>query len=296
MNTRTITNAATALAVAAATFAGCAAEEVTPSSGPVTSSPSSGPTGSTTTNAAGGPVTTTHSTATVATVTNTTAASGTTGGAVTNTAAAGVTNTTAPAVTTAAAGNTTGGAAATSGGGCDLDPGNGTAPMIDDFEDNDHTILTNEGRVGYWYEYNDKAAAGTQTTAPIDGVDGMGGVLTTTGSGFPEYAGVGVDLNNQAGDPCEYDASFYTGIQFNITTTTAILFKVALTGTAGDSGHYEFAIAAADSGVVKVPFTGLAQPTWAETAAWDPATILQLQWQAAADDAFDITLDDVSFY
>jgi hypothetical protein len=169
--------------------------------------------------------------------------------------------------------------------------------MIDDFEDMDHTILPNEGRLGYWYQYGDPE--GTQTTTPVDGEPSADGALHSTGSGFTEYgAGVGVDLNNDnaAGEPCEYDASFYTGIQFNLTTDAALSFKVALKATEADSGHYEFPIAATDSGLIQVPFTMLAQPTWAEAATWDPGKIVQLQWQAAADVDFTFTLDDVSFY
>ncbi|HEU5075993.1 MAG TPA: hypothetical protein VFU02_17485, partial [Polyangiaceae bacterium] len=198
--------------------------------------------------------------------------------------------TTSTSATTGAA--TTGGSAT-----CDAPPADGTAPVIDDFEDNDHIISPNEGRLGYWYEYGD--SDGTQMTAPLDGVDGVGGVLTSTGSGFTEYVGFGVDLNNDNAnsEPCEYDASAHTGIQFDITNDVDVLFQVALPSTIADSDHYGFAVPAGTNTAFQVPFAMLEQGGWGDAATWDASKILQLQWQVADPTmAFDITLDNVTFY
>ena len=92
--------------------------------------------------------------------------------------------------------------------------------LIDDLEDNDHIILTNEMRKGYWYPFDDMTG-GTITVTPVDGVPGTGGVLTASASGFTEWgAGFGVSLNNDdtTGAPCPYDASVYDGVRFDITT------------------------------------------------------------------------------
>ena len=303
MNIRTMTTAATWLAAAAVAFAGCAAEETTDT--PTSNAANNNNNNNTVTSntAAGmGPTTTTTintvasvTTATVTAVTST----GTTGAGPTTTTAtvAGPTTGAVTITNTATVNNTSGGNTTGSGATCDAPPAAGTAPVIDDFEDNDHTISPNEGRLGYWYEYGD--TDGTQMTAPLDGVDGMGGVLTATGSGFTEYVGFGVDLNNDNAnsEPCPYDASFHTGISFDITNDVAVTFQIALPGTAADSDHYSIAVPAATNGTFMAPFAMLAQGGWGDAVTWDAAEITQLQWQITdPTEAFSITLDNVSFY
>lgn len=304
MNIRTMTTAATWLAAAAIAFAGCAAEETSDTPTGNAANNNNNNNGATNNNTAGntGP---SNTTTINSTVNSATTGSTTTGGTVTGTTGAGPVTTatvtgTAGGVTitnTATVNNTTG--AGTTGGGatCDAPPAAGTDPMIDDFDDDDHTILANEGRLGYWYEYGD--SDGTQMTAPLDGVPGTGGVLTASGSGFTEYVGFGVDLNNDNANskPCPYDATIHTGIQFDITNDVAVTFQVALPGTAADSDHYSIAVPAATNGTFKAPFTMLAQGGWGDEVAWDPSQITQLQWQITdPTEAFNITLDNVSFY
>lgn len=302
MNIRTITTAATWLVAAAVAFAGCAAEETTDT--PTSNAANNNNATSNVTGTASGmgpSNTTTINTAAAVTNSSAVTSTGTTGGAgptTTTATVAGVTNATVAGVTNATAASTTSGGNTTGGGAtCDAPPAAGTAPVIDDFEDNEHTISPNEGRLGYWYEYGD--TDGTQTTAPLDGVDGVGGVLTSSGSGFTEYVGFGVDLNNDnaAGEPCPYDASFHTGIQFDITNDVEVTFQIALPETAADSGHYGISVPAATNGTFMAPFAMLAQPEWGAAADWDPSKIVQLQWQITDPTmAFDITLDNVSFY
>lgn len=301
MNIRTITTAATWLVAAAIAFAGCAAEETTDS--PTGNGANNNNANNTVTNntvAGMGPSNTTTINSAAA-VTDTGATStGTTGAGPTTTGTVGgVTNTTVAGATTASVTNTSGAANTTGGGAsCDAPPATGTAPLIDDFEDNDHTISDNEGRLGYWYEYGD--TDGTQTTTPLDGAPGTGGVLHATGSGFADYVGFGVDLNNdnRNSKPCEYDASVHTGIQFDIMSDVDVLFQVALPGTASSSDHYGITVpASATLTTFKAPFAMLMQGGWGDETAWDATKILQLQWQVADPTmAFDITLDNVSFY
>ena len=307
MNTRTMITAATWLATAAAAFSGCAAEEVvsTPNgSSPTNVGPVSGNTGGGT----GPSNTTTISTAAAVTNTNAVGSTGTTstgGAAVTTTtggAAGPVTNAAGPVTNAAAV--TSGGAAASGnsgnsgssgGGGCEALAAAGTAPLIDDFADDDHIIAANEGRVGYWYQYGD---TGDQVTTPLEDAAGSDGVLHSSGSGFTDYVGFGVDLNNGAGEPCEYDASAHTGIQFDITSDVAVTFQVALPATKADSDHYGIAVPASAGGTTfKAAFTALEQPDWGTATAWDAGQILQLQWQVTtATEDFDITIDNVTFY
>ncbi len=302
MNIRTITTAATWLVAAGVAFAGCAAEETTDS--PTSNAANNNANNNVTNTAAGvGPSnTTTINTAAAVTNASAVTSTGTTGGAAgpttTTATVGGVTAATVAGVTNATAANNTSGGNTTGGGAtCDAPPAAGTAPIIDDFEDDDHTISPNEGRLGYWYEYGD--SDGTQTTTPLDGAPGSGGVLSSSGSGFTEYVGFGVDLNNDNAnsEPCPYDASIHTGIQFDITNDVEVTFQIALPGTVADSGHYGISVPAATNGTFMAPFTMLEQPSWGEAATWDPSKIVQLQWQITDPTmAFSITLDNVSFY
>lgn len=303
MNIRTITTAATWLVAAAVAFAGCAAEETTNT--PTSNAANNNNVNNVTSNTAAGmgpSNTTTINTAAAVTNASAVTSTGTTGGAAgpttTTATVGGVTGATVAGVTNAATVNNTSGGNTTGGGAtCDAPPATGTAPIIDDFEDDDHTISPNEGRLGYWYEYGD--SDGTQTTTPLDGAPGSGGVLTSTGSGFTEYVGFGVDLNNDNAnsEPCEYDASAHTGIQFDITNDTDVLFQVALPGTVGDSDHYGITVPAGTNTGFKAAFADLMQGGWGDAATWDASKILQLQWQVADPTAaFSITLDNVSFY
>jgi hypothetical protein len=114
--------------------------------------------------------------------------------------------------------------------------------LIDDMEDGTQYILSDDGRVGLWYTYNDASATGTQEPAlgfpmyrtgtdesevsprPCGGGDvapffaseeSCDFVARTWGTGQRGWgAGMGVDLNGEGGIKNPIDASGYGGIGF----------------------------------------------------------------------------------
>jgi hypothetical protein len=73
----------------------------------------------------------------------------------TNTPPGGSGGATSTAASSTAVSASSGGASSassttSSGNACDAPPADGSAPRIDAFADNDHTIEPNEGRMGYW--------------------------------------------------------------------------------------------------------------------------------------------------
>jgi len=120
--------------------------------------------------------------------------------------------------------------------------------LIDDMEDGTQYILSDDGRVGLWYTYNDASPAGTQEPAlgfpmyrtsteegdpepsslvpprPCGGGDvapffatepSCKFVARTWGTGQAGWgAGMGVDLNGEGGAKNPFDASGYGGIGF----------------------------------------------------------------------------------
>lgn len=116
--------------------------------------------------------------------------------------------------------------------------------VIDDMEDGTQYILSDDGRVGLWYTYNDASPTGTQEpsvgfpmyrtrrpdgtpdpssqvvprdcgTGPFAGEQECSFVARTWGTGQRGWgAGMGVDLNGEGGAKNPIDASMYGGIGF----------------------------------------------------------------------------------
>lgn len=116
--------------------------------------------------------------------------------------------------------------------------------MIDNMEDGTQYILSDDGRIGLWYTYNDASPSGTQEPAigfpmyrtrrpngspdpssqviprdcgsgPFVGEQQCTFVARTWGTGQRGWgAGMGVDLNGEGGAKNPIDASMYGGIGF----------------------------------------------------------------------------------
>src|SRR5882724_691287 len=120
----------------------------------------------------------------------------------------------------------TGGSGGTSAGGQAGDPAGGTASvtlsLIDDMENVDPYIPTNDGRQGFWSLSNDGTSGGKQTPSPMlmAAIPGGGrgaslSALHTTAMGFTVGGAlVAVDLNRKGTSRQTYDASAYTGVHF----------------------------------------------------------------------------------
>lgn len=189
--------------------------------------------------------------------------------------------------------------------------------LIDDLEDGDAVIYELGGRIGVWYAYDD-GSAGTSNPAAGDGfLPTAGGPNGSTyaahivGSGFSTWgAGMGFDLDNSGGlIKHTFDASGYTGVAFQARGAGTIQFKVQTgavvptaeggTCNAGGSCNDSYATMVVLTPTWQqhvIPFAMLSQAGWGQAAAWDPATLMGLQWEAPMGAPFEIVIDDVGFY
>lgn len=103
---------------------------------------------------------------------------------------------------------------------CSAAVGTGDAPTIDDFEDADQSLLTQDGRDAGWYWYN--SAADEEQGFIIEVSDDFPSgthAMHTWGSAY-DWAGIGAGLRWSAPDEddiwqdCLYDASVYEGVRF----------------------------------------------------------------------------------
>lgn len=154
-----------------------------------------------------------------------------------------------------------------------LATGNPGIVLIDDMEDGDQYVLSDDGLNGLWYIYNDESAGSIQTpdvgfpmtpnngnTAPMrfcgdpQGVVFAGEtdcnfIVHTSGSGQLGWgAGIGVDLNGDGGEKNSVDATAYAGIGFfargSAPPTNVLSVKIQDVSTTPES-----ASAAADLGI-----------------------------------------------
>jgi hypothetical protein len=185
---------------------------------------------------------------------------------------------------------------------------------IDDLEDGNSQILTNEGRGGYWYSYAD--TFGT-TVSPEDefvpSAGGAGGstkaahISGKTGDRKNVWAGMAFALANPKGP---YDASKYKGISFwarrGEKSTAQLYFRVPDVNTTPDGGVCKdcFNDFAANVKLKPVwtkytfPFESLKQePGWGEPyPRITPSKIYELQWQIKTRNVdFDVWIDDIKF-
>lgn len=189
--------------------------------------------------------------------------------------------------------------------------------LIDDLEDGDAVIYELNGRIGVWYAYND-GSGGTSNPAADGGFlptsggpNGSAYAAHLVGSGFSSWgAGMGFDINNSGGlVKHPFDASGYTGIAFQARGNVSVFFKVQTeavvptgeggTCTAGDScndAHRMVIDLDSTWQQYVVPFAMLQQAGWGQGAAWDPSSILGLQWEVEPGSAFEVVVDEVGFY
>ncbi len=193
----------------------------------------------------------------------------------------------------------------------------GAGDMIDDMEAGSGNILQQGGRIGSWYTYNDGSVGATQ--APVAGgpflpemiADGHGAsteAAHTAGAGFTLWgSGMGFDLHNDGTTKQAYSVAAFTGVAFwakgspaSIRLKVLILATVAVAegGTCatscGDSHGAILALTGAWKPYI-IPFASLKQQNWGTPAAWDPTTVLSIQFQAGIG-AEDFWIDDIGLY
>ena len=198
------------------------------------------------------------------------------------------------------------------GGGVPTPP----ADMIDNLESGNGTIISQQGRVGSWFSYNDETPSGKQSpemgTPFTPSALGYASSLAanTQGGGFTSWgAGMGFDLNNAGIDATTrqpYDLSGHTGITFWAKGDVTMRFMVATVDTLDADEGGVCSDVCDDRHGVAIPLTAvwtehavdfgeLAQEGWGTPAPFDPTLSLAVQFQTAAID-HDIWIDDVSLY
>ena len=138
----------------------------------------------------------------------------------------------------------------------------------------------------------------------------------------PTYAGMGFDFNNHFAKSCAYNAGVYKGISFWAKGTVPFHAAVAIPGTTpstSDGGtcvagtkpcsdNYSMLVTPVPDGTTWTQFTitfadatTFAQAGWGVVATFDPAHILNLQFQvngettATAAAPYDFAVDDIAF-
>jgi hypothetical protein len=117
-------------------------------------------------------------------------------------------------------GSSTGGTTGTGGSSaCQPTRATGSSSLIDDMADGDGAIISQDGRAGGWFTFND--GTGVQTPAAPE-VTAKTGWICTSGSGFITWgAALAVSLNADSTRSCNYDVSVYKGVSFAIQGTVS---------------------------------------------------------------------------
>lgn len=183
-------------------------------------------------------------------------------------------------------------------------------------------ILANDGRIGFWYTYND--GQGTQTPVPWSAATCTGGFTQTnsqactSGSGFGIYgAGMGFNLNAPLlAQPCTYDATVYSGISFTLSGTVSVgylRFEVATSDTAsvanggtctgvGCDNHFGVDLTPTSTPTTVTLFFGdMSQENWGDVSSFNLANLIGVHWgiklSSTSPVAFsDICVDNVTFF
>ena len=189
----------------------------------------------------------------------------------------------------------------------------GSRPLIDDFEDGNSQILTDEGRNGSWHLVRDNSVSGQLSLdePPVpynEGANQSSHAMHLSGSNFTEWgAGLSVDLRQQS---LPYDASAYVGLKFwarGAQPLRLILIQQDLatggsctTCSSADSNDcglfYGAQVSLTENWTqYTVPWGALSQSA-AGSTAFAPDQLMLLKFEVQAAEQFEFWLDDVSFY
>jgi hypothetical protein len=195
--------------------------------------------------------------------------------------------------------------------------------LIDDLEDGDALIYGRNGRQGAWYTYNDESEGAAQNPEAMTNflpiADGAPSSplykAHTDGTGFATWGfGMGIDLNNEGDDMggvgmrAVWDGSAHTGIAFRARGTVAMRLKVLVeavvpTATGGtctdmcEDSHGKIIPLGDEWTQYVVPFDELFQEGWGfGEVELDPATLMSIQFQVAANTDGEVEIDELGFY
>jgi hypothetical protein len=192
--------------------------------------------------------------------------------------------------------------------------------LIDDMEEGSGSIIKQGGRAGSWFTFNDGTAGGVEApdaggpclpVAITGGRCGSAHAMHVDGSGYTNYGiGLGFDLNHPSGTRMPYDVTGHTGLAFwargpqlvqvqvlEQATTPKDQGGTCDTTTSTCADHYFVSVnLSATWEQVVVPFASLKQQGWGTAVAWDPTTVLAVQFAVNPAPTFDFWIDDIGFY
>ncbi len=224
--------------------------------------------------------------------------------------------------TAGTSGGTGGGAAAVSSkcGSGPFPVSDGSAMPIDDLEDGNLDVPKADSRSSRWFFQTDGSMTGTSQPAaaaliPVDGgANGTTKAFHLAGDLFTTWGVVlGTGLNDALGLNCPYDASAYGGISFYAKGSGQIRFAVAesaiyptslggtcVSPTPADAdcfnAHGKLITLTADWTQYEIPWSELAQGNWGVRAAFDPKTIMLIEFAATNEQQpFDFWVDELQF-
>jgi len=195
--------------------------------------------------------------------------------------------------------------------------GVGDAPVIDDFEDGDFTILEQDGRDATWYSYNSEEDSELQSfeILVLDGLPTGGERALHTSGPALEWAGVGAGFRwaaqNESGVfvDCMYDATVYEGVRFwargapgtvRFTISTPEVLPLDAGGSCESDCYNNHGV---DFDVTEdwvqyfLPFADMEQPDYGpQVGALDPSRLRTLQFEFPSQLEFDLFVDDLAFY
>lgn len=185
--------------------------------------------------------------------------------------------------------------------------------LVDDMEAMVSSIPEADGRVGYWYTFND--GVGMQLPAPngpflpdatSNGFPGSAHARRSQGAAFPSYAGFGFDLNNRSGQRLTYDASAYEGVVLWVRGNVSLRVMFPTRATAPTNQGGDCTALCNDSFGVDLPaseqwreqavsFASLRQRVPSD-AAFDPKTLLGVAFAVPPGAQFDVWVDEIGFF
>jgi len=182
--------------------------------------------------------------------------------------------------------------------------------LVDNLEDGDTVLPTEDGRRGWWWSQTD-GTSGLRIPAdpwtPTNG-DAVSGEFAAYVSG-EGFGGWGVQLGVTLNEECSYDASAFSGVEFwaRGTGTVRIRFTTLSTvpadhlppGTCTDLCWDDFGtdVELTESWTrYTVTWGQLQQQGWGESAEFDPIELVGFNWQGGGQmSTFDLWLDDIRF-
>jgi poly(3-hydroxybutyrate) depolymerase len=112
---------------------------------------------------------------------------------------------------------------------CEAARGSGDNPLIDDFEQDDGRIASNDGRGGGWFSYDD-GTNGTLSYQVEAATTIDSGTLHVVSSGWNIWGSAiatGLAPSLSAEEHCSYDASAYAGVQFRARGNGRLRLRLA---------------------------------------------------------------------